>query len=142
MSLRRKLAQFRTKPASERRLAIEAAFYLAVARLLLVYVPFRRIAPRLARQPRDAREADPATRADIRRAVTTAARHVAWNAACLPQAIAAKFMLARRGCKSTLRLGVGRNEAGAFAAHAWLEAGDGIVVGEASVEQMTPIAEL
>jgi hypothetical protein len=60
----------------------------------------------------------------------------------LPQAIAAKFMLARRGCTSTLHFGVARDERAALIAHAWLEAGGFIVVGEDGVENFAPIAQI
>jgi hypothetical protein len=141
MFLLNRFARFCAKPQVERRLIAEAAFYLAAARLLLFCIPFRRIAPRLARQPRDGREADAIVRADVRRAVTTAARNVPWQALCLPQAMAAKYMLARRGFTSTLRFGVGRDLAGDFMAHAWLEAGNAIVIGGGAVHQVTPIAQ-
>jgi hypothetical protein len=141
MLLIRKLARFCAKTRAERWLIAEAAFYLAFARLLLLYLPFAKIAPRLAQQPAKAREADAVLRANVRGAVMTAARHVPWQAVCLPQAMAAKFMLARRGCTSTLRLGVGKNEVGDFLAHAWLEAGSTVVIGEASADRVTPIAQ-
>jgi hypothetical protein len=136
-----KLARFCAQPLAERLLIAEAAFYLAMARLILLCIPFRKIAPRLARQPRDGCDADAITRADVRRAVMTAARNVPWQAPCLPQAMAAKYMLARRGFTSTLRFGVGRDVAGDFLAHAWLEAGNAVVIGAAGADQVTPIAQ-
>jgi hypothetical protein len=60
-------------------------------------------------------------------AVTVAARHVPWNSVCLPQALAARTMLRRRGVASTLYLGVSRAEG--LTAHAWLRVGHFIVTG-------------
>ena len=71
--------------------------------------------------------------------MTVAARNVPWNAVCLPQAMAAKAMLARRGQGSSLHLGTAMAEDG-LAAHAWLVAGDEIVVGEDGLPDMTPLA--
>ena len=126
---------------AERRLIAEAVVSLGVARVVILLVPFRRIARRLERRPRGRLAVpDPGLAASVRRAVTTAARHVPWNAVCLPQAMAAKSMLARRGCASTLHLGVARKGADDLMAHAWLEAGNAIVVGESGVDAVTPIA--
>lgn len=126
---------------AERWLLAEAVVSLGAARVVILLVPFRRIAPWLERTPRGpARAADPFLMLAVRRAVTTAAQHVPWNAVCLPQAMAAKFMLARRGVASTLHLGLARKGAAELLAHAWLEAGDAIVVGEAGRDTVTPIA--
>ena len=76
---------------------------------------------------------------EVRHAVTIAARNVPWNAVCLPQAMAAKAMLARRGHGSALHLGA-KAEGDGLAAHAWLVAGGEIVVGEAGIAGMAPLA--
>jgi len=128
---------------AERWLIAEAVVSLGAARAIIVLVPFRWIAPWLERKPGGSgRPAvpDPVLTGSVRRAVTTAAHHVPWNAVCLPQAMAAKFMLSRRGCPSTLHLGVARTGADDLIAHAWLEAGNAIVVGETGVDTVTPVA--
>jgi hypothetical protein len=76
----------------------------------------------------------------VRDAVTVAARNVPWNAVCLPQALAAKVMLARRGCGSSLHLGSDFDTQGKLIAHAWLVAGGRVVVGEAGTARVTPLA--
>lgn len=43
---------------------------------------------------------------------------------CLPQSLATRYLLARAGCPTALRIGVKRDGA-ALAAHAWLEGDDG-----------------
>jgi hypothetical protein len=60
-------------------------------------------------------------------AVTRAARHVPFNAVCLPQAMAARIMLKRRGVDSVLHFGarIGQDKIGRdkpIDAHAWLDA--------------------
>jgi Transglutaminase-like superfamily len=136
--LRRKLGRFLGMTNHQRVLLLEAALLLGVARLILVTVPFGRIAPWLQRAP-DSPEPDTATVLDVRQAVTVAARNVPWNAVCLPQAMAAKAMLARRGQGSALHLGAGKAEAGGFMAHAWLVAGGEIVIGEDGAQTVTPL---
>lgn len=85
--------------------------------------------------------ADAALARAVGDAVTVAARHVPWNAVCLPQAIAAKAMLARRGQASVVHFGAARS-GGELTAHAWLTAGDEIVVGEAGIADVAPLARL
>ena len=138
MRLDRQLWRFLVMTNHQRLLLVEAVLLLGVARLVLVTVPFARIAPWLQRAP-DSPEADTVTVLDVRQAVTLAARNVPWNAVCLPQAMAAKAMLARRGQGSALHLGAGKAEAGGFMAHAWLVAGGEIVVGEAEAKAVTPL---
>jgi hypothetical protein len=50
-------------------------------------------------------------------------------ATCLTQALAAQVMLGREGCPTQLRLGVTR-EAGEFQAHAWVECGGRVIIGD------------
>lgn len=121
-----------------RLLVLEAAVWLALARLCLRCVPFRRLQPWLG-------TARPAVPADDGAAVAEAERRVAqrigaavrravqavpFEALCLPQAMAAKAMLARRGVRATLHLGA-MPAAGSpgIAAHAWVMLGATVVVG-------------
>jgi hypothetical protein len=55
------------------------------------------------------------------------------SSTCLSEAIAARFLLARAGFQSELRIGVKKTE-GRFEAHAWLECPDNIVIGNPSPE--------
>jgi hypothetical protein len=63
----------------------------------------------------------------VRTAVAVAARNVPRNAVCLPQAMAAKAMPARRGRGSSFHLGAGFDTRGKLTAHAWLVAGGKVV---------------
>jgi len=138
MRLRRKLGSFRQMTVRQRLLVLEAVLLLGVSRFVLLALPFGRIAPWLQRAP-DSGSGDTATVLAVRQAVTVAARNVPWNAVCLPQAMAAKAMLARRGQGSALHLGTAMADGG-LNAHAWLVAGGEIVVGEAGLPDMTPLA--
>ncbi len=133
-----RLRRFLQMSSRQRLMLLEAALFLGLARLVLLTVPFGRIAPWLQRSP-DRGPHDAATLLAVGAAVTTAARNVPWNAVCLPQAMAAKAMLARRGQGSALHLGAARAGDG-LAAHAWLVAGGEVVVGEAGIADMAPLA--
>jgi Transglutaminase-like superfamily len=139
MQPRRKLGTFLGMSNADRFLVCEAILALALARLIVLTVPFRLMAPWLSRGPQtDA--CDEALLLAVRTAVSTAARNVPWNAVCLPQAMAAKAMLTRRGCGSSFHLGAGFNAQGQLIAHAWLVAGGTIVVGAAGIGSVTPLA--
>jgi hypothetical protein len=141
MRLRRRLQTFLHLSAAERCLICEAALMLALARLIVVTVPFRLIAPWLRRAPAEP-SCDQKLLLAVRQAVTIAARNVPWNAVCLPQALAAKSMLARRGWGSTFHLGATFDSNGKLIAHAWLVAGGQVVVGAAGMPGMSPLARL
>ncbi len=139
MKLRRKIGTFLGMSGADRLLICEAILLLALARLIVLTVPFRFMAPWLSRAP-ETSACDEALLLRVRIAVTAAARNVPWNAVCLPQAIAAKAMLARRGCGSSFHLGAGFGAPDKLIAHAWLVAGGRIVVGAAGIRDVTSIA--
>jgi len=138
--LTRKLRGWQRRSWLDRALLVEAALWLALARLIVVLVPFRHIAPWLRRHP-DAAPAHPALPLQVGRAVATAARHVPWRAVCLPQAIAAKAMLACRGQGAALHLGARIDDRGDIRAHAWLSCQGQIVVGRAGLAGMTALTQ-
>ena len=136
MKLARKVASFRRLSWADRLLIVEAALMLGMARVCVVTVPFRMLAKWLARAP-DRPTTDVAQVLRVGRAVATAARHVPWNAVCLPQAMAAKAMLARRGQGSAFHLGAMIEADGKLSAHAWLECDGRIVTGAAGMRGMS-----
>jgi hypothetical protein len=139
MKLRRKLGTFLGMSGADRWLVFEAIATLGLARFIVLTVPFRFMAPWLSRAP-ETGACDEALLGSVRRAVTMAARNVPWNAVCLPQAMAAKAMLARRGCGSSFHLGADFDAQGKIIAHAWLVAGGTVVVGAAGIAGVTPLA--
>ena len=139
MRVFRKLGMLPGMSRAQRRLLVEAALFLALARLAILVIPFRRIVPWLERSP-DSPQRDAATIATVRQAVEIASRNVPWNAVCLPQAMACKAMLARRGQGSALHIGAAMGDGGGLMAHAWLVAGGEIVVGEDESGNVTPLA--
>ncbi|HEY9382427.1 MAG TPA: lasso peptide biosynthesis B2 protein [Gemmatimonadales bacterium] len=127
----KRLRQLIHLTAPERGLLLEAVAALSVSGLLLRMLRFSRVASRLGRHmaegPPLEDRATTSTALRIRWAVETASRHLPWKPVCLPQAVAAQWMLRRRGIASTLYLGV--NPAASFDAHAWVRAGTVIVTG-------------
>jgi len=139
MNLRNKLRRFRALPIHDKGVFVEATVLLALARLLILVAPMHQIARWLALAP-DKCSCDKILLLRVRRAVVTTARNVPWNAVCLPQAMVAKAMLARRGYGSTLHLGARFDASGKLIGHAWLVAGNTVVVGGAAAAQIQPLA--
>ena len=136
---------------ADRALLVEAIAQLARARFALRLVPFPAIAKRLggfaAPQQKTARpqpvEADAHAVVTARRvgwAVTRAARHIPFEAVCLPQALAAHAMLKRRGIASTIHFGATAGTAPSLSAHAWLDAVGVEVTGYPIASDFTEVA--
>ncbi|SFU47028.1 Transglutaminase-like superfamily protein [Methylobacterium sp. 174MFSha1.1] len=139
-------------------LVLEALVWSAAASLAIRTVPFRILAARLgpmrgtASAPTDFSGADRHRAAAVRpigRAVERAAQRMPWPVRCLPQAMAAKGMLAVRGIPSRLHLGVAPASArtgmaaektAKMTAHAWLTCGDTMVVGGEARPGFTELA--
>jgi len=138
--LGRKWRAWRNYRISDQLLILEAAVWLGLARVYVVWFPFGWRGAWLAQPATGPGRPDLVLR--IGRAVLTASRHVPWQAACLPQALAAKLMLGLRGQGSALHLGAKLDEGGALAAHAWLTCDGHIVTGGAGLEGYTPLVQL
>jgi hypothetical protein len=149
--IRRLLLRFSQVGNRQRFLVTEAVACLLAARLALIFIPF----PRLARQlgtfvaPSDPRVREAPTAAapdqamlaeDIGWAVTRAARYVPFKAVCLPQAMAARVMLKRRGVKSVMHFGAAKGADKPLNAHAWLDAAGVEVTGYPAARNFAEIA--
>ena len=142
MSLRKRVRSWLVTPPRLRRLLIEAAWELVRARLLVAFA-LRKSLPSLLRQRSQQDAIPPSTlEGDVRRSIRIAARAVPWTSLCLPNAIAAKRMLSRRGYASTMHLGVGHHTTGDLHAHAWLDAGGRIITGEDGMKGISPLPPL
>ncbi|MGH6926233.1 MAG: lasso peptide biosynthesis B2 protein [Propylenella sp.] len=136
---------------ARRLLLAEATLQLGLARLALIVLPFRVIAartgafaapdaPAVRAAPAVAGPEEQALAREIGWAVTRAARYLPFKAVCLPQALAARKMLARRGVGSVLHFGAARSAEKSFDAHAWLDAAGVEVTGYPVGKQFAEIA--
>ncbi|MBU0493234.1 MAG: lasso peptide biosynthesis B2 protein [Chloroflexi bacterium] len=142
--LRQHLAKLCSHTWIERGLLLEALFWLVAARLVVLLIPFRYIAPLLgshmAMSPTALLPEQAARSRQVGWAVRAVARRTPWDSNCLAQAIAGKMMLRRRGIASTLYLGVAKDEDKDLAAHAWLRSGDQILTGGSAQERFTVLS--
>jgi len=150
-TLPRRWRSFRQAGWRRRGLMAEAACWLLAARLALVFVPFPKLATRLGAfvGPADPRVAQAAAAAgpdaaqlarDVSWAVTRGALYVPFRAVCLPQAMAARIMLKRRGVASVLHFGAAKGRDKPIDAHAWLDAAGVKVTGYPIARQFAEIA--
>lgn len=127
----------------ERQLLVEAFYWLGLARLLVLALPFHWLLAiwRLYHQPLTApwpTSQEHQAVEPLRGAIQAASRYTPWRSNCLAQALAANRMLQRRRLPSTLYIGVAKPVDQPLAAHAWLRCGEQFVTGEAGWQEFTP----
>ena len=133
-----KLSRFSALKRPDKWLLLRAMGWLAYARLLLVVMPFDRLAARLSAKGNDlSAQPDREYLGRISFAVSAAANNVPWRSDCFPQAIAARMLLKRQGYKSTIHLGVEKTSPDAVAGHAWVTCADVVVVGGEDLDRYT-----
>ena len=111
---------------------------LTLAQILVALVPFRSYA-RWLRSPVAGPDAPPALVRSLRRKLPLAARLLPWRPQCLPQALAGRYVLARRGYGSRLSLGVADDHR-ELSAHAWLTSGGLFVCGRSEQARFSEVA--
>ena len=131
--------------AAERRLLVKAALLLGAMRLGLWLLPFqslRRLQTGLTRAPIRVRDSEWSSSESIVRAVQTAGRHMPRAATCLTLALTAQVLLLRRGYPAIVHIGVDKGGPERFMAHAWVESGGSVVIGDYELERYTTLASL
>jgi hypothetical protein len=141
------LSKFWKLSLTDKLLLVEALFLLGLAQVGLRTLPFATLRVVLTKISRVAarKSALTNTSAERRRiiwAVEAVGQHFPAIGTCLTQALAAYVLLRRRGHETNLRIGVSRDQAGKFAAHAWLEQEGAILIGEAWSKKYTPMPAL
>jgi hypothetical protein len=122
----------------------EAWCLLALARMMLVFVPFKKIVPlmrykRITEMPNDKRSFI-LTRIQI--AIARACVRSPWRTMCFEQALAAKMMTRRRGLPSVIYFGVKKEaDNDKIQAHAWLKSGEFVVTGWQRMNSYRVVAE-
>lgn len=127
----KKLRNFFTLSAADRRLLILSVCLVGLVRTGLWLLPFRvlwRLLARFEPQSGAAPAAEPMAVKRICWAVRLTSRYIP-SASCLTQALAAKVLLRRRGHAAKLRIGVAKGVVANFEAHAWVEVDGRVVIG-------------
>jgi hypothetical protein len=140
----RLVIRFFKRPFADHLLFLEATFWLGMARLAILTLPFNCITPFLGRHmasyDKHYKSGNRETEISVCRAILTMGRHLPWECKCLSQAISAKMMLRRRKIPSTLYLAVAKQGNRELIAHAWLRAGDLVLIGARGMERFTVVS--
>lgn len=125
------IVKFLQLPLVEQRLWVKAYLLLIFVRIGLWLLPFQRLQTWLAHFSATPAHHKPAPHLGNRmlRALKVLSAYVP-RATCLTQALAAQVWLERHGYSTRMQIGVVKDEAGRLQAHAWLECGGNIVIGD------------
>ena len=139
------MLKFLLLPTTEKLLLMEAVFLLITMELGKRILPFRalrRLLPQAADEYAQLSRASYTPPERIAWAVQAASRWTPGARSCLTQALAAQVLLTRRNHTARLHIGVARGERDRFQAHAWVESGGKVLIGESGLERYTPLAVL
>lgn len=145
-ALKNKAAKWQRRNRTERMLLLEAYVLLGLARMGVLILPFRWLARSLGRHMQEDQTTPAPSDLKLARmiggAVGSAANYTPWGSVCLPQAVAAKWMLKRRRIPGTVYLGVMKDETKPekLAAHAWVRTGPAILTGAKGHRQYTVVS--
>lgn len=134
---------WRLRP-DQRRCLIEASVLLTGVRILLPVVGLKNTRRLLRWGNRLGRKTFNLDTKDIVRWLETAARWCPVGSTCLTRALTGQYLLERAGTGSRLCIGVMRDSQSRFQAHAWLEEGQGVILGgsEEEIRDWIPLSEV
>lgn len=107
-------------PINQKRLLIEAIFFLVTSKLILMIFPFKICKHIFRKNEVLVKQASVQSIKDIKIAVERANKIAIWSNVCIVKSFAARFMLQNRGIASTIYLGVTLKNEKKLSAHAWL----------------------
>jgi hypothetical protein len=120
----------------------ETVACLLAARLALAFLPFRRIVGAVSRPSRKRQVLDRErrlARLTVKRLIFSAYRRFP-GTTCFQRALAAHFMLRRRGVNTTLYYGATSLSERGLTGHVWLQDGAEFVVGRSAAKDHHPLA--
>lgn len=115
--------------SSDTSLTVEAWLLLWSCRIALWSVPFPRVL-KFAQFCAELHSSQRGLSAENAVRCIQRALRFTWRASCLTQALAGWIMLTRHGTHSRINIGVVSPQERAFGAHAWLQAGGRVILGD------------
>ncbi len=140
----KKIGKFFALPAADRALLLQSLAATLAMRAGLWTLPFaraRRLADAMSRPMRANLSGARPSPERIAWAVATAGRAVPGAGNCLVRALATGIVLRRYGYPSELKFGVTKPVDGHFGAHAWLESGGVVVIGDFELDRYVPLGK-
>jgi hypothetical protein len=137
-----KIAKFFALPAPDRALLFQSLTAIVAMRAGVWMLPFaraRRLADAMSHPMRANSSCVRPSPEKIAWAVATASRAVPSGGNCLVRALATGIVLKRYRYPSELKIGVMKPVDGHFGAHAWLESGGIVVIGDFELDRYMPL---
>lgn len=140
------LLNFFNRSINEKLLALEAAWYLVVIKILLRFNSFNSLAKRYGMQTsrldRYGQCNDTKTLKIIQWAIERMSLAVPWNSVCLDKALTAQRMLSRRKIDGILYLGVAKKDtqSNELKAHAWVRVDEYFIIGGVGHKEFTVVS--
>ncbi|WP_276134900.1 lasso peptide biosynthesis B2 protein [Polluticoccus soli] len=139
------ISKYRRLSLQEKVLLTEVVLILLIAKLLILFVPFKKLAPYFGALNSEGlghiTETDATTVAMVRKMIVVGATKVPWKSVCLDRALTAMIMLNRRRIPNTLCLGVRFNVGKSkLDAHAWIRCNNEIFIGGARSKYYNVVA--
>jgi Transglutaminase-like superfamily len=138
----RRIARFFALKPSDRALVLSTLAPLLAMRTAmwtLTFARVNRIADAMSRSVRAEAAGGQPSPERIAWAVANVSRVVPRGRNCLIRALATGIMLKRYGYPSELKIGVMKPPGGRLEAHAWLESGGSVVIGDFQLDQYVPL---
>ena len=138
----KKIVKFFALPAPDRALLFQALAAILAMRAGVWTLPFartRRLADAMSHPMRADSSGVRPSPEKIAWAVATASRAVPSGGNCLVRALATGIVLKRYRYPSELKIGVKKPLDGHFGAHAWLESGGIVVIGDFELDRYVPL---
>jgi hypothetical protein len=141
----RKVRSFTKIKGCDKRILLEALFFTAISRMVILTISFRRYSKYIGvyskETPTEIGISDYKLIKKVRWAIDIVSRNTPWESKCLVQAMAAMRMLKRRNICSTLYLGVCRDVNYGMKAHAWLRCGQFYITGGYNRNEFKEVAK-
>jgi hypothetical protein len=146
-ALWRKLKKFFILPIGKKLILAEAFFMLGAGRFSVLLCPFDKIKMKVESNIAKLKHKYKLTKNAnvlentgsgkqledvfaVKWAVMVMSRYTPWKSNCFAQALAAHYMLGRRGLITSMHFGLAKKDTEEIAAHAWLLCNDIVVTGE------------
>lgn len=125
---------------------LEAFVLLLYARILVVFKPFKQIAPTLGNHMKESSSEATLEQVEkaktIGRAIKRVSQFTPVRSMCFEQAITASIMLSKRGIKTTTYFGVLKDDSvkEKLKAHAWIKVGETTITGNRGMNRFTVVS--
>ena len=126
------LLKFTRLSQIERILLVKAVTLMAVIRIGLLVIPFKRLyrlVSEAGKKNSGRHNSDPEYQKHVVYAISRASKYFHGNNTCLIQSVVGLYLLEKNGISTKLCIGVVKNDSGGLCAHAWVESNGKIIIG-------------